>query len=268
MKWLIFTDLDGTLLCHDTYKSDAAHATIEALQALGIPIVFVTSKTRVEVEKLQKELSIHDPFIVENGAAVFIPIGYRGFNLMAYPVREGYHVIELGASYDDVRAFLRRMQESFHIRGFGDMSELEVAGLISQPRHQVKDAMQREYTEPFIVKKPGDEAAIARAADEHALSITRGGRFFHIMSEAQDKGVAVKKLVDIFHTNGCFPMTISLGDSKNDIAMFKATDKAILIRKTDGSYEPVDVENIIKAPEHGPQGWAASLKKVIDGLEV
>ena len=45
----------------------------------AIPLVFVTSKTRAEVVRLQEEMGIREPFIVENGGGIFFPRGYRNF---------------------------------------------------------------------------------------------------------------------------------------------------------------------------------------------
>ncbi|MEM8544407.1 MAG: hypothetical protein AAGF66_10520 [Cyanobacteria bacterium P01_H01_bin.119] len=39
----------------------------------GVPIVLVTSKTRAEVDTLRQQMGLTDPFIVENGSAVFFP---------------------------------------------------------------------------------------------------------------------------------------------------------------------------------------------------
>lgn len=267
MNWLIFTDLDGTLLNHDNYKSDAAHAMIDELKARDIPIVFVTSKTRAEVEKLQAELAIFDPFIVENGAAIFIPEGYRDFDLNALPLRDGYRVLELGTPYAEIRAFLEQMQPRYSVRGFGDMSEHEVAALIDLPHHRARDAMAREYTEPFVIHDATHEPAIHAEVGGSTFSVTRGGRFHHLMGEAQDKGRAVETLIEIFRNNGYAARTVSLGDSRNDIPMFEVTDVAILIPKLDGSYEPIELPNLVKARAPGARGWAAALREVIGESE-
>jgi HAD superfamily hydrolase (TIGR01484 family) len=47
---VVFTDLDGTLLDHHTYEWTAARPALQRLTQTGTPCVFVTSKTRAEVE--------------------------------------------------------------------------------------------------------------------------------------------------------------------------------------------------------------------------
>jgi mannosyl-3-phosphoglycerate phosphatase len=82
MNLLIFTDLDGTLLDHDSYSFDAAQAALELLRLHQASLIFTTSKTRFEIERLQSAVKICEPFISENGAAIFFPDGYRNFRIL------------------------------------------------------------------------------------------------------------------------------------------------------------------------------------------
>jgi len=75
-KLVIYTDLDGSLLDHDSYSHAAADALLAELEVHGVPVIIASSKTRSEQIALRNELSNHHPFIVENGAAVFIPVHY------------------------------------------------------------------------------------------------------------------------------------------------------------------------------------------------
>ena len=70
-RWIVFTDLDGTLLDAQNYSFKAAEKALHFLKQSGIPIIPCTSKTYLEVLKIRKQIQINDPFIVENGSAVF-----------------------------------------------------------------------------------------------------------------------------------------------------------------------------------------------------
>ena len=49
---LVFTDLDGTLLDHETYSFELALPAIDVLKEKNIPLIFCTSKTRAEIERI------------------------------------------------------------------------------------------------------------------------------------------------------------------------------------------------------------------------
>ena len=55
-RYVVFTDLDGTLLDHTSYSHQAAEPALEAIRERRIPLVFCTSKTRAEVEQDRKSV--------------------------------------------------------------------------------------------------------------------------------------------------------------------------------------------------------------------
>jgi mannosyl-3-phosphoglycerate phosphatase len=75
-KTLVFTDMDGTLLDHHTYSFEAAKPALSALESKSIPVIPTTSKTFAELQPLRERIGLDGPFIVENGAAIFIPHGF------------------------------------------------------------------------------------------------------------------------------------------------------------------------------------------------
>ena len=73
---IIFTDMDGSLLDHDTYSHQPADELLAWLRNNQIPVIPCTSKTRAEMLVLREELANTHPFVVENGAAIYMPRAY------------------------------------------------------------------------------------------------------------------------------------------------------------------------------------------------
>ncbi len=128
-KPVVFTNLDGTLLDRDTYSYAAAVPALERLRHKKIPLVFCSAKTRAEQEAYRSELGIGDPFIVENGGAIFIPHGYFPFAFDYHKAASEYSIIELGMPYRKVREIMAQVRSrlGLDLKGFGDMSAEEVA---------------------------------------------------------------------------------------------------------------------------------------------
>jgi len=158
-KLVIFTDLDGTLLDLNTYSYDKALPSIEYLRKKEIPIVFCSAKTRTEQEVYRQKLGIHDPFIVENGGAIFISQGYFPFTFDYHRAEDGYQIIELGIPYREVRRILEqiRVEVGVSFRGFGDMSVEEVAVLTGLDRESARRAKEREYDETVNLEGTPEE---------------------------------------------------------------------------------------------------------------
>lgn len=263
MKALIFTDMDGTLLDHHTYSYEPASHMLEHIKKKGIPLILTTSKTRSEVIKWQQRLGIVEPFITENGAAIFFPEGYRDFDLNAYPLMDGFRVVSLGKPYAFVVKYLSSVLDKYAITGFAQMSPQEVMEATGLSYDNALLAKARDFTEPFIMQDPDLVPILQEEAKLYGLKITKGGRFFHCIGMGQDKGMAVRTACAIFRRNGYEATSLALGDGKNDEAMLSVVDTPIQIPHPDGTFVTMDVANIIQAAYPGPKGWADALEHIL-----
>lgn len=265
---VVFSDLDGTLLDHSSYSYEAAEPVLRLLNRKKIPLILCSSKTAAEIDRLRQKLGLTDPFISENGGAIFVPRGYFGFPLVHSRETPRYEVIELGFPYARLRDFLGEIERQYPgaVRGFGDMDAEEVSRLTRLSLDQACLAKQRDYDEPFLIKDSQLEAKIVARARARGIQVTRGGRFFHLLG-GNDKGKAVSILTDLFRRQRGNLITIGAGDSLNDLAMLKAVDYPILVQKPDSSYDAaVKLPHLILAPAPGPQGFCQSLKSLIHRL--
>lgn len=248
-EMLIFTDLDGTLLEHDTYSFEKALDMLDFIKISRIPLIIVTSKTKNEVIHLQKALGISTPFIVENGAGIFIP------------EKGDYTMIPLGKVYDQTRKAFESYAQIIPMRGFFDMSVDEIAALTALPYDAAERARERTFSEPFILEDESGLAYLKTLADQDGFDIVKGGRFYHLITKGQDKAAAIKKVIEMYEKENVRSYhSIALGDSENDLTMLQSVDVPILIPHPDGSYTPCEIPHLIKAPFPGPKGWNAALK--------
>ncbi len=262
---LVFTDLDGTLLEHETYSFEAAIPAIHALKEKNIPLIFCTSKTRAEIEEIQFQLKNIHPFISENGGAIFIPKGYFSHTFHITREDASHLIIELGTPYTKLRVVFNQMRTHLpgKLRGFGDLTLKEVADLCGFSPSLATLAKRREYDEPFMLEDETAEGLLQEMASSSNLKINRGGRFYHLTGP-NDKGRAVLILKDIYKQQSARIKTVALGDSLNDLPMLEVVDYPILIKKPDGSYDPsIKLDNLILAPESGPKGWCEAMLNLL-----
>ncbi|MEW6117343.1 MAG: HAD-IIB family hydrolase [Nitrospirota bacterium] len=256
-QFIVFTDLDGTLLDH-TYSCTAALPALRLLKERKTPLVLCSSKTKAEIEHYRKKLDNRDPFIAENGGGIFLPKGYFSFSdIEGYTfVEDGeYLMLRLGTPYTALRKALRELRsQGFRVRGFGDLSVSEIARLTGLSNDEAAMARERDFDEPFIFE--GDnEQALTEAIAAKGFNVIRGGAFFHLLGSS-DKGTAVSLLIDMYkrHYGGC--TTIALGDGPNDLPMLERVDHPVIVQRTDGTYDPrITLPGLIKAEGIGPEGW-------------
>jgi mannosyl-3-phosphoglycerate phosphatase len=269
---IVFTDLDGSLLDGTTYSYKAATPALTALREQGIPLVLVSSKTRAEMEPLRQRLDHCDPFIVENGGAVFIPPGLFDFPLERMRTRSPYQVIELGLPYHMLREVLKQIEDAVEtpLQGFGDLSVESIMQMTGLPHADAILAKQREYDEPFLLQGP--QALIEEVCRQivtRGLRWTKGGRLFHLMGE-NDKGEAASVLIRCYHRQQSMRgqaeriETVGIGDSINDASLLAMVDYPILVQKPDGSYDSdIHLSGMIRAAGIGPVGWNEAVLELL-----
>ena len=264
-KLLIATDLDATLIDHQTYSYAAALPAIEQLKQRDYPIIFNSSKTIAEQQQLRAELNIQDPFIVENGAAVVIPPG-----ILDRPANATEDEIQIfGIPYSEIVTYLAevRQQQGYRFRGFADFTAAQIAHITGLSLPGAIAAKQRLGTEPLIWE---DEESLypdfVRAIAPNNLQVTRGGRFHHVMSHT-NKGQALNWLAARYRT--VFPQiewtVVALGDSPNDLEMLRVADIGVLIPNPHrAAFEVTGVKNLMCPKCSGPAGWSEAVQAIVE----
>ncbi|KPL00120.1 MAG: hypothetical protein AMJ91_05295 [candidate division Zixibacteria bacterium SM23_73_3] len=275
-KVLIFTDLDGTLLDANNYSFEEALPALEKVKERKIPLILCSSKTKAELELYRKRLKIDDPFISENGGAIFIPRGY--FRQIPDELKKGrkYLVLELGTPYPKIRREFLEVFNKLKINavGFGDLKAEELSSLLNLSKTEAKLALKRGYDEPFYFLKRVKKEKLKLAQGEFnksGLNLTKGGRLFHLTG-GNDKGRAVRLLTQIYRKNRRdYLLTIGLGDSLNDLPLLESVDIPVLVRKKGNLYERKILNKlstgskvkVYKTKGIGPRGWNQALLDLI-----
>ena len=267
-EYLVFTDLDGSLLDHHDYSYDQALPQLRALESQGIPVIPATSKTRLEIEQLRAELGNLHPFIAENGAAVFIPVGYFDQQPASSVERDGYWVYEMSPPRERWLKLLSELSARFpgafeHFHGAGVDGIMRMTGL---PRERAMQANAREYSEP--VRWLGDEherKAFLGCLQLAGASVLQGGRFMSVCGNC-DKGQALQWLRRVYELAQPSRRVhdLAIGDSGNDCAMLEVAETALVIRSpVHDAPELQRSDRVMYSKEFGPAGWA---KGVTDWL--
>jgi mannosyl-3-phosphoglycerate phosphatase family protein len=270
-RFLVFTDLDGTLLDAETYEWAEARPALDLLREQRVPLILCSSKTAAEMLPLARELGLDYPLIVENGGAVLVADGGPEPPQGWGPVGEGLRGLVLGPPYGELVASLARLGEESgaRLRGFAGMETEEVMELTGLSRQGAELARARQYSEPFLYE--GDEEGLKRLAVRAAamgLRVVRGLRFHHLMGQT-DKARALRVVRDLyaFRWAGGPIVSVGLGDSPNDVLMLQNVDIPVLVRQKSGEhFEPgCDIPGLYRTREAGPRGWNEALENLITG---
>ena len=265
-KLLVFTDLDGSLLDHYSYSFAAAQSMLELLELHAIPVIPVTSKTCAELLSLREDLNNHHPFIVENGAAVFIPTDYFQTLPAGCTQINGFNCFQFSKPRAAWQSLLKEYASEFS-EEFVTFEQAGVKGIIEMTgldQASATLANDRDFSEPL--RWLGSEERkhmFIRQLEEMGATVLQGGRFLHITGGC-DKGKALRWLTEQYQRENPQSQytTLAAGDSHNDVAMLEASDLAVLINSPVHKPPVIQHAQILKTDAYGPQGWSDAIKQL------
>jgi len=263
---IVITDLDGTLLDEKSYSYQACLPAIQKLKSAGIPLILCSSKTFSEILPLWRELDLGAPFIVENGGAIYFPEGYFSAPLPGFKSQDSFKILELGTDVLTLRRVLAETAARCRakVKSFGIMEVDEIRALTGLTRDQAGLALKRRYDEPFLIEG-GDGERLFRALTGQGFTVTRGDQFFHLIG-GHEKGRAVRILLDLYGRRDAAAVSVGLGNSANDLPLLREVDRAILIRRSDGSWDAevtASIPGIQRTEAIGPHGWREAIEEML-----
>lgn len=253
---IVFTDLDGTLLDHDTYDWAPVAPMLERLRQLNVPVVLASSKTAAEMRPLSRAMGLNDiPMICENGAGL-VQIAEDTSAAPAYYAR-------LRATLDRLDPALRK-----NFQGFGDLGPEGIAQATGLTPEAARAAARRDFSEPGLWQ--GTEAqrqAFLKGLSAQGVSARQGGRFL-TLSFGSSKADRMDEVRAGFGQPPCG----ALGDAPNDIDMLAAADFGVIVFNPHGvalSRQPGETEGtIMRTQAAAPEGWVEGVTWLLARLEI
>ena len=259
-NWWVVTDLDGTLMDHH-YDWSAAMDAIRCLQRHGIPVIPFTSKTAEEVLRFREQVGLCDPFIVENGGAIY-GVSATG---------ELWHK-PLGPSWSQLRPQLAALERELGepLQALDDLSDADADRLLGLSGEVLKQAQRRQCSVPFVPPvTAGSRQRLQVLAKTLQLGVVQGNRLGHLLGGGVSKGRALQALKRRLGASGV--KVLALGDSPNDLPLLDASDCAVVVPGAAGPHPELKAGvaegryQLAPAP-HG-EGWSAAVLKWIPGLQ-
>jgi mannosyl-3-phosphoglycerate phosphatase len=251
---IVFTDLDGTLIDHDTYAWAGAQEALTSLKVISAGVVLASSKTSVEIAPLRCELGLEAwPAIVENGAGLLPPFSTQP------PDAE---------DYDRRRAVLKHVSKDLRrlFLGFGDVPLAQLVDLTGLAPDAARLAQQRAYSEPGQWRGTQDQKT-AFLAELKAQGVTaqQGGRFL-TLSFGGNKVDQMRKIIEHYQPQH----TIALGDAPNDVQMLENAEFGVIIhnphRPPLARLRGEETGHIMRSRAAGPVGWNAAIRDLLTTL--
>ena len=266
-KVIIFTDLDETLLKENKFDHDILNNFIKTLLKKEYEIIPITSKTYLEVIDLLKQTKYKLPFSVENGAAYYIPIK----NTRKYIYRKILNPFAINKA--NILKILNKnifKKYSRNITIIEKLSYLKQTKITKLNLSQLESFNSREYSLPLLLH--GDKGFRKKFENylfNYNLKITFGGKLNNItgLHSKFDSMIFFKRHYEKKYKEKKL-ITISLGDSQNDIEILNNSNYSGVIKND--NYKIANLKkknNIFRSFSKAPYGWIEVIKKIIAKME-
>lgn len=222
-------------------------AAFQECKERGIPIVLCTSRTFEETLEVRRTLGVTDPFIVENGGAIYFRKGYFSATDIPYESKGEFQKVSLGLSYAQAIVFLSLVKKLVpaEIIGFSDMPTSALAEDSGLSMDEARRAQRREYDEPFKIagNARGVLERIERTVRGSGLRIIQGGRYHHLLG-GSDQRRAIAVLRRLYQDCYGTPTLAALGDAASDGPMLASVDRPMVLPTPDGRHYPRFVQHL------------------------
>jgi Cof subfamily protein (haloacid dehalogenase superfamily) len=220
---LIATDVDGTLIDHDTILPDARRDAVRELTAAGVPLIMATGKVWPSIRGLWELLELPGPHVTCNGAAVVTTDG----------------VIHLLEPLDD--AVTDEVAAALAARGVPYTLTLEDGTIVTSrltPAHDLITAVgeptptceerdgRRALKVIAIIPAGEDEALLGLAAGEARIQRS-SHHFLEWNAPSADKGTGVRFAASMLGID--LAETVAIGDADNDVPMLRVAGTGVAV---------------------------------------
>ena len=258
---VIFTDLDGSLLHRDTFQFDTIKDYIKSLVSKGVIIIPNSSKTEKEIENFIEELGVNLPYISENGSSI------HGLNLITsnFPDK-----LILSRGKEELsNIFENKVPEKLKEKCFqiSKMSKKEKENILGQKDEELKDALNRKYTLPFLFKGDKNEKnRLLKILNSNSLTLQEGGRVSNLCDNI-NKVKSMNRVIKILKKTEDKIKTIAVGDNFNDLEMLRNCDIPCLVFNDQFKLDQININNLIFSNKPSPEGWADVIKMALVKLD-
>ena len=238
------------------------------LDQLQIPCVWISNRSRMQLDEPRRRADHAEPFIAEDGCAVYLPEDY--FHLKpTKTIRLGrFTCIPVARQLPAAADALEAISESSGVPVVPllSLSPRELAQNTSLPNHDAELARQRDFDELFFFAGASDQDIVRfqSMAKEQKLSLREYGPFWSLAVGA-DMRRCIRELGDLFdrslhgHTHR---FAIAAGAESANI--FASCDRRIRLAPSakSASSAPLSSDRLHELPITAPDLWESVLSAI------
>jgi len=250
-----FSDVDGTMM--DERERLVVDAETVAGVSSCVELILASSRTLVELARIQRRIGLVAALVAENGAVVGLPPGWRGRRggLVRRLGGRDLEEIPLGVSARTLRPRVHRCARLARVEIVEQRELLPDSGRSLRRTHSI---CVRNW------RGPGAERFLTALRD-HGLDATRSGHWITITLGA-DKGAGIREVLARARRRGApYQWSAAIGNAENDAPLLIACELRFAIRNPRQGHDPAlrHLPRVHALRAVGLDGWSDALKSIV-----
>ncbi|UPK75589.1 Cof-type HAD-IIB family hydrolase [Nocardioidaceae bacterium SCSIO 66511] len=216
-RWLV-TDLDGTLLDRRQRIVTRSHHALDRFQELGGTVLIATGRIESSALPYYRELGLHTPAILHNGARVVDLSTDRTLLRRELPERSVAAIVKVAESVDFPCSFAVFSGRTAYVTAVDSALSGYASrdGLEFEIRAEVSDLRASKVL--LIAAERDQTALLAELANVDGTHVVQSERtYLEVLPEHTDKGSALDWLLR--ENSVAAADVVAIGDGMNDVAM-------------------------------------------------
>ena len=239
-----------------------------ALEHAGVPVVWVSSRTRLQLDEPRRKLGHNHPFIGEGGSGVYLPEGY--FHLRPIKTaRFGRFTCIPAAEPQPVAAeALEDLSRETRVPvvTLTSLSSRELRHNLGVPGREAEVARHRDFDELFFFAGSShqDIERFEMEARRRKVQLRRRGTFWSLAVGASLK-LCVSELSKLYdRALRSHPIVVGIATPEEAKELFPACDRTILLTDTafNSDFETQRARASREIPISAPDAWDRVLESI------
>ena len=239
-----------------------------ALQHAGIPLVWVSGRTRFELDDARRKLGHGHPFIPEGGSGVYLPEDYFHLRLPKSLRLGRFTCIPVAQPQPAASEALDQLSEDTGVPvvKLKSLSPRELTQNLGLPGREAELARHRDFDEPFffVGSSDGDIQRFREAAQQGTFQLRQQAALWSLAVGANLKQ-CVRELSKLYERAlRTHPIVLGIAMQQDAPDLFPACDRTVLLTE-DAESEPSQSRGT-RASRQMPLSAPDTWERILEGI--
>ncbi|MFK7946782.1 MAG: glycerate kinase [Saprospiraceae bacterium] len=218
--------------------------TLIPVKEAEIPILLYSKRTYEEMIWLCSQLAIHQPFIVENGGALYVPNNYLKLDLKDFTVVNEHHQMTFGTTHSTIENITDKLAKVTGVNLDNDiLSPLDLADYWDIELFEAERIMKRNFSQMIVKTEEVFELSdmFKQLVTQQGLQIIDAKEAYYIGNFSVKNSITY--WIDYLKSEYADLQIFALSNVAEDKSILELSDEAFLLKYND-EWQPVLLENL------------------------